>query len=236
MKERSASERPQVAQRTPEVEPNAQQSTPSTHADPALAERQARALLDLVEADRERQCTQILGEAGSRAAALRAQSQAEAHARMRQAFAEQRLLQRSRIAAAQARLATHRRLHEQQRSAALLRLAGEQLPGELLALWRQGASRALWVDHVIAAAKERMPHGPWHIVHAADWPPSEQQALAQTIAAESGAAPLFEPEATIGAGLKIVADGNLIDGTLDGLLSDRDDIEARLLRYLEGVT
>ncbi len=235
MKERSASEPTQGAQRR-DVEASSRQATPSSHADPALVEHQARALVDLVEADRERQCTQILGEASSRAAALRTQSQAEARARMRQAFAEQRLLQRSRIAAAEARLATHRRLHEQQRSAALLRLAGEQLPGELLALWRQGASRAIWVDHVIAAASARIPHGPWHIVHAADWPPSEQQALAQTIAAESGAAPLFEPDATIGAGLKIVADGNLIDGTQGGLLSDRDDIQARLLRYLEGVT
>jgi hypothetical protein len=234
MKERSASEQHQLAQR-PDVEAHSGQATQQSHVDPVLVEHQARALLDLIEADRERQCTQILGEASGRAAALRAQSQAEARARMRQAFAEQRLLQRSRIAAAQARLATHCRLHEQQRSAALLRLAGEQLPGELLALWRQGASRAVWVDHVLAAAKARMPRGPWRIVHAADWSESEQRALAQTIAAEAGAAPQFAADATIAAGLKIVADGNLIDGTLEGLLADRDDIQARLLLSLEGV-
>jgi hypothetical protein len=196
-------------------------------------EQQTHALLGLIEADRARQCAQILGDANGRAAALRAQAHAEARARMRQAFAEQRLLLRERIAAAQARLATHRRLHEQQRTAALLRLAWEQLPGELLALWQQPASRADWVAHVLASARARMPRGPWRIVHAPDWPGAEQQALAQALVAESGVAPLFEADASVGAGLKIVANGNVIDGTLAGLLADRAEFEARLLHQLE---
>jgi len=192
-----------------------------------------RALLDLVEADRARQCAQILGDERGRAAALLSQGHADARARMRQAFEEQRALRRERIAAAQARLATQRRLHEQQRTAALLRLAWDQLPRRLLALWQQAASRAQWVAHVLASARSRMPRGPWHIVHAPDWPAAERQALAQTLAAESGAAPLFEADAAISAGLKITAHGNVIDGTLGGLLADRFAIEAGLLRRLE---
>jgi len=196
-------------------------------------EQQTRALLDLVEADRARQCAQILGEANSRAAAQRAQAHADARARMRHAFEEQRLLRRERIAAAQAQLATQRRLHEQQRKAALLRLAWEQLPGELLALWQQPASRAAWVAHVLASARTLMPHGPWRIVHAPDWPAAEQQALMQALVTGSDAAPRFEADASIAAGLKVVADGNVIDGTIDGLRVDRTEFEARLLRQLE---
>jgi len=45
---------------------------------------------------------------------------------------------------------------------------------------------------------------------------------------------VFEVDATIAAGLKVVANGNAIDGTLAGLLADRPAIEARLLRQLEG--
>ena len=152
---------------------------------------------------------------------------------MRQAFAEQRLLQREHIAAAQARLATHRRLHEQQRTAVLLRLAWQQLPGELLALWQQPGSRATWVAHVLASARARMPGGPWRIVHAPDWPAEERRALAQAHGAGAGAAPTFESSASIRAGLKVVAAGNAIDGTLDGLLADRADFETRLLREIE---
>ena len=196
-------------------------------------EQQTRALLDLVETDRARQCGQIFGEANRRTSALCASAHADARARMCDAFAQQRLLRRERIAAAQARLATQRRLHEQQRTAALLRLAWEQLPGELLALWQQPASRAAWVAHVLASARRRMPHGPWRIVHAADWTTAEQQALTQALVADSGAAPRLEADASIGAGLKVVADGNVIDGTIDGLRVDRTEFEARLLRQLE---
>lgn len=196
-------------------------------------ELQTRALLDLVEADRSRQASQILGDANSRAAALRSQAHADARARMRHAFAEQRALRRERIAAAQARLATQQRLHEQQRTAALLRLAWDRLPGELLCLWQDPASRRYWVSHVLASARSLMPHGPWRIVHAIDWPADEQQALADTLALESGGAAVFEPDASISAGLKVVAGGNVIDGTLDGLLADRAEFEARLLRRLE---
>jgi hypothetical protein len=196
-------------------------------------ERQKRALLDLVEADRARQCAQILGDEKARVAAQLAQAHAEARSRMRQAFDEQRQRRREQIAAAQARLATQRRLHEQQRTAALLQLAWQQLPRELLALWQQPASRAAWVAHVLASARARMPAGPWHVVHAPDWPAAEPQRLAQAMTTGSGAAPMFEADAAIAAGVKVVAAGNAIDGTLAGLLADRPAIEARLLRQLE---
>jgi hypothetical protein len=195
-------------------------------------ESQTQALLDLVEADRARQVAAILGDAQRRAAALHTQAHADARKRMREAFAQQRALQRERIAAAQARLATQRRLHEQQRTAALLQRAWERLPGELLQRWRDPAARAIWVAKVIAAANARMPRVTWHIVHAPDWPAAEQQALPSA----PGAEPVFEPDPYIRAGLKIAAAGNLIDGTLDGLLADRGELESRLLRQLDSAT
>jgi hypothetical protein len=194
---------------------------------------QTRALLELVEADRAKRCSAILDEAKGRAATLRAQAHADARARMRRAFEEQRALQRERLAAAQARLATQRRLHEQQRTAALLRRAWDRMPGELRGLWKAPASRAAWVAHVLASARARMPRGPWHIVHPRDWPAAEQQALVLAVSAESGAAPCFEADDEVSAGLKVLADGNVIDGTLGGLLAHRAEFEARLLRQLE---
>lgn len=199
-------------------------------------ELQTRALLDLVEADRARQNAQILGDAQARAGTLRAQAQAEARSRMRQAFASQRHLSRQRLAAAQAQLATLRRLQAQQRTAALLRLAWQQLPAALQARWQQDHARAAWVADVLASAQARLPRGPWRIVHAPDWPLAEQQALAPTLAAANGAAAVFEADARIAAGLKITINGNVIDGTLDGLLGDRAMIDARLLHHLEAMT
>ena len=192
-----------------------------------------RALLELIESDRARQCAQVLGEAHGRAAATRAQAHAQARARRHQAFAELRQHRHEQIAAALARLATHRRLHEQQRTTALLQLAWQQLPDLLRSLWRQGAARAAWVDQVLTSAQARLPRGAWRIVHASDWPAAERDAVTQRLVAESAVAPRFEADAAIDAGLKIVSEGNVIDGTRDGLLADRSELEARLLRQLE---
>ena len=199
---------------------------------PLGVERAMQAMLDLVESNRARLRDQILGEARARAQAVRNQACAGARTRMRQAFEEQRQRRRERLAAAEARLANRRRLHEQQRLAASLRLASQQLPRELQALWQQSETRAAWVRAVLAAARLRLTEGPWHIAHAADWPEDERERLVRT----SGAVPeasLFEADPGIAAGLKIVSNHNVLDGTIEGLLSDPSDFEPRLLRRLE---
>ena len=189
-----------------------------------------RALLALIEADRERQCTLILGEAAARAEAVRMQSRSEALARVRQAFEEQRRARDERVAAALAQLATRRRLHQQQHVAAWLRAAWVRLPLELQARWSRPEARATWVATTRAAAQQRLPAGGWHITHAPDWPLTERDAFA---AALEGTPATFEAGSGIRAGLKISRQGNVIDGTLAGLLADRAAIESRLLRWLE---
>jgi len=199
----------------------------------AHIETQLQALLALVEADRAARCAQIADEARAHTAALLTPAQAEARAGMREAFEAQRQRRRDRLAAAQAQLATRQRLHGQQRSAALLRQAWPGLHAQLLQRWQQPASRQAWVDFVRHDAQARLRPGAWRIVHAPDWPTAEQQALHETVMPWLGEAPVFAAEASIDAGLKIAAAGNVIDGTLAGLLADRVAIEARLLRLLE---
>ncbi len=85
-----------------------------------------------------------------------------------------------------------------------------------------------------AAARARCGSGDWRIVHPPDWPADEQQVAGATCCRQT-AAPrrASRPIPASRAGLKIVAGGNVIDGTLDGLLAERADFEARLLRRLE---
>lgn len=193
-------------------------------------ERQTRSLLELIEADRERRCAQILEPARAGALALQAQARSEARARRHATIAAQRQRRRDALAAARARLATRTRLHAQQHEAALLRLAWRQLPDALCTLWRDTAARAAWVGQVVAAARTRLSADAWRIVHAADWPAAEQQALAGSLA---GIALRFESEPAVDAGIKVIAGGNIVDGTVAGLLADRSEIEAALLRLLE---
>lgn len=197
------------------------------------AGQQERALLDLIESDRDRQCSAIRDAARTQAALVRAQAEAAARERMRSLFEEQRRLRDARLAAAQARVATAQRLHEQRRSTALLQRAWQELPDVLTALWRCETTRRAWVDRVVADARRLLPAGAWQVVHAPDWPAAERQAVLQALAGTGHPVPGCTPDAAITAGIKITATGNVVDGTLAGLLSDRADFEARLLRKLE---
>lgn len=192
-----------------------------------------QALLVLVESDRSSRREALLAEARCRARALLAQAHADARARMREAFAEERHRAHEMVAAAQANLSTRRRLHEQRRAAALLALGWQRLPAALTKRWQDAPLRCLWVEAIVAAAARALPRVPWSVVHSADWPVAERDALGARMAAELATTPTFVADARISAGLRIAAAGNVIDGTLAGLVNDRSEVGAQLLRRLE---
>ncbi|MEO8752897.1 MAG: hypothetical protein ABI624_09480, partial [Casimicrobiaceae bacterium] len=196
-------------------------------------EQRVQALLDLVEGDRRNQCDTILAGARTRAAALLAQSHADARARMRESFADERRRAHERVAAAQAKLQTRRRLHEQQRVAAMLALGWRRLPDALRQRWQDADLRRAWVDAAVAVARRVLPAVQWHIAHGPDLPESERQAISTRVAQDLVAAPVFTVGSDIVAGLRISAGGNIVDGTLAGLVADRVDVSAKLLRLLE---
>jgi hypothetical protein len=194
------------------------------------------ALLALVECDRAAQCDSILAAAQGRAAALLGEAHAEALARMREVFAEERRRAHESLAAAHAKLATRQRLHDQHRTAALLALAWQRLPDALRARWRDGALRRLWIDAIVVAALNVLPRKQWRIAHGPGWPVEERQALLARLAPDLDAAPACDEVAGIVAGLRIAAGGNVVDGTLAGLVEDRAQVGAQLLRQMENVS
>jgi hypothetical protein len=198
-------------------------------------ERRTQALLALVEGDRNVQRAAIIAEARTRAAALLAQARADARARVREVFAEERRRAHENVAAAQARLATRRRLHEQHRTAALLALGWQRLPDALGRRWKNDEQRGIWVGAIVAAACRVLPRAHWRVAHGANWPVAEQQALSARVTPDLDAAPVFHADPGIAAGLRIASGGNVVDGTLEGLVSDRVDVGAQLLRQLERI-
>ena len=209
-------------------------------------EQRTQALLDLVEGERRTRSETLLAEAQGRAEVLVAQAHADARARIREAHAEERQRAQARIAAARANLQTRRRLHEQRRSTALLALGWQRLPSALRERWRDAASRRLWVDAVLTEAVRVLPRVPWRIVHGPGWAEPERQAVTSRLerradvgpdpaAVQALSAVAWRADAGIEAGLRVEAGGNVVDGTLAGLVSDRDEIGARLLRQLEAL-
>jgi hypothetical protein len=191
------------------------------------------ALLALVERDRAAQCDAILAAAQGRAGTLLREAHAEARARVREVYAEERRRAHETLAAAHAKLATRRRLHDQHRTAALLALAWQRLPDALHARWRDGALRGRWIDAIVSAALSLLPRRQWRIAHGPGWPVEERQPLLARLAPDLDAAPACDEDAGIVAGLRVAAGGNVVDGTLAGLLEDRAQVGAQLLRQLE---
>jgi hypothetical protein len=188
-------------------------------------ESRTQALLDLVEEDRTRRCAEILGRARGQAAAIVAQARAEAAARVRAAFAEERHRLASRMTEAQARLATHRRLRKQHVAAQFVAKAQDALPKALCERWQRAQARSAWVARAVAEARAALPEGRWRITHAAGLTDEDKSAVR--------ADAQFEVDAGMRAGLRIAAGGNVVDGSLAGLLADRVEIGARLLDRLE---
>jgi hypothetical protein len=199
-------------------------------------ERRMQALLELVEADRARQSDSILDSARNEVAAIRKQAHAEARSRMRKAFAEERERSEARVAAARAKLETQRRIAEQRRAQALLAAALAQLPAALLARWHEVGGRQAWVASVATSALAVLPRTSWRLVHPTDWPSAEREAFSARLTSQVGVPPQCVADPAIRAGLKIAADGNIVDGTLDGLLADGDEIGGRLLLAIEAVS
>jgi hypothetical protein len=192
-------------------------------------ESSKRALLDLVEAYRARECAAVLDKARAGAAATLAQAHAEARASVRRSFAEVRERRSARIASARAELATRHRLADQHRLSTLLAEAWPLLAEELARRWREPELRRRWVEHTVALARSLLPPGPWRIAYAPDWPQSERNALAATLSGP----PTFVPESAHRAGLAVASSANVIDDTLEGLLADRAEVGAQLLSELQ---
>jgi hypothetical protein len=195
-------------------------------------QQRTQALLDLVEEDRRARCAEVIAQAERQAAATLSQARADARRRMREAFAEERARAAARVAAARAELQTRHRLHEQQQAAGWLAIGWQRLPQALRERWADAAARPQWVDAALQEAARVLAPGHWRIVHAPGWPAPERQALAAGVQAASGTAAEFVEDAALAAGLRVVADGNVVDATLGGLLADREAIGARLLGEL----
>jgi hypothetical protein len=196
-------------------------------------ERRMQALLDLVEEDRRARCDAIAVEAEGRARTALADAHREARDRMRDAFAEERRHAAERLASARAQLATQRRHAEQRRAAALLEAGLANLPAVLEQRWHDVRTRGAWIDAVVERASAVLPHDAWRVAHPVYWPTAEQQVMAARVAGVTGVAPEFTVDARIAAGLRIAANGIVVDGTLAGLMADRSAVGARLLGLLE---
>jgi hypothetical protein len=191
-------------------------------------EEREQGLRKLVEDYRDAECRALLDAARAEAHDLIERTYSSERARLHQRVVAERAGARSRIHAARAERDTRERAGGERANAALLDAAWPRLREALIARWQDPAARGAWVDAVVGEAERLLPKGPWTLRHGAA-PAADWQALAVTLAARLGQEPRLVADQALAAGLRIECAGAVLDGSLEGLLRDRERIESRLL-------
>lgn len=159
-----------------------------------------RELLAVVETARERRCAEIAAGARTAAERIVREARREALRRSHAAFAELRSRAQAERSAAAAALETARRVQRFRLDRALVAQGMGLLRPALERRWADPAARAEWHEAALEVARQRLPPGTWTIEHA--------------------------PGLT---GVRVRSGGACVDGSLEGLLADGSEIEARLL-------
>lgn len=197
-----------------------------------VLDTQVQTLLDLVQQHLEEHCRQARDEAQEKRRAILQQAHEEARGRMHEAVALERRRSKERLEATRAQLQTRARQHQHRTALLLLRRGWELLGQAALQRWKAAAQRRQWIRHLLQQALRLLPPRPWVIEHPPGWACDECEELPQLIHDHCGTAPEFRANDQLHAGLRICADGACLDGTLEGLLADREVIEAQLLAEL----
>ncbi|WP_137893152.1 hypothetical protein [Ramlibacter sp. 2FC] len=197
-------------------------------AEAGVEARAAEPLLALVEDHRRQLCERLLAQAQDQAQAIVAQGRAEARQHLHRAVQQERARAHGELAAARAHWQTLRRRHQQAQQAALLAAAWESLGAALRRRWRDPAARRAWIAKLLREALATLPGGTWEIRHPPDLPEDELQRMREGLPLP----PQCLADAELTAGLCIRSDHVVLDGSLEGLASERTRLQGQLLAAL----
>lgn len=191
-----------------------------------------RALLRLVQDYRDQECRRILEAARHEAAGILRHSYGAGRAHLHERIVAERNRARARILAARADQATRVRFADERRKFELLASAWPLVRERLLAQWQRPEPRRLWVRTYLRRALELLPEGHWRVRHAPEWSDAERAGVLAELPEVAAQDARFKRDAGIEAGLVVSSRGALLDASLQGLLSDREGLEARLLALI----
>jgi hypothetical protein len=201
----------------------------------SLEEREL-GLLKLVAEHRDEACRRLIAEAEQSARELLRQTHRRQRAHLHRRVLEERARIHARIQAVEAERVTRERREQARSSAGVLEQAWPLLQAGLQRRWQDAEGRRRWVERCVRDALGALPSGAWTVRHAPGWPAAEQQAVREELTRTLGVEPQLRGDLSIEAGLIIDSGGACLDGSLGGLLADRQRLEARLLALLAGET
>jgi hypothetical protein len=189
----------------------------------SILDVQFEALVAVVNERREQQLKDIRAKRDAQVREILQTARAEARESLHQAVARERARITQGLRQAQARAELESRQRAQRETLTLLRQMWERLDAALAGRWAEERTRAAWIAAAVQEAAQLLPGRPWRLEHAAGLSPEAQ------VGAGGAHDVDWHLEPQIRAGLRVRTSGACLDATVEGLLADREDIEALFL-------
>ena len=199
----------------------------------SLAAAQAKALIEAINARRDQDCEQVFADGRAASDRIIAAARAQARRRFHTAAETLRRDGARQIAQAEARRDTELRLRRQRARSALVAKAWPRLAEALAGRWRDRSARSRWIRAALEMASARLGRGSWQIEHPAAEGDEIRRALAQIGEPLVNIEWTLMPSDAITAGLRLRADGAVLDARPEALLALQSRVEAALIAEIE---
>lgn len=194
---------------------------------------QVQTLRDALRHQQELRCREIVATAEREAKQAIRDSRGKLRERQRQAVREERRRREHEMQSARSRVETLERRRAFARHERVLQSAWPLLVDALAKRWSDAEQRLAWCDMIASEAAATLTGPDWVIEHPPDWTTEDRDALLQRMQQLGIAAPEFVACEVITSGLRIRTGTACVDGTPEGLLDARRDVEALLLAAWE---
>lgn len=192
----------------------------------------ARSLAEEVRKEVELECGEVLEAAKREVEEIVAHAFTSARARGHAAIAAMRQEGGRRLTRAEASRQTREQRLNDTRAAEALRRALPLLEPAILQRWGNEAGRRLWLEAVARHARAHLLSGDWMVEHPLDFASEDRDCLLVSLKCAGGDNIVFRAAPGVKAGIRVRADGAVLDGTSDALLADQYTLKSLLLAEL----
>lgn len=195
----------------------------------SIVDAQVQRLLEIVNNYQQEQCGVLSEQAGQQSQQIIRQAYREARLRLHHDIQDSRQHMQQELSATRAKLHTMMMQQRHRADQEFLAQSWELLVAKLMQRWQKPEQRKLWVQKIFDTAIQVLPAEQWQVAHPPDWPTAEKKQFEEMVSHNAQKQLVIAPDAEMKAGIRISADGALVDGSLDGMLSDRVRIESEVL-------
>ncbi len=198
-----------------------------------LLQQQVQRLNDALRQQQERRCRELVGDAERSAKQAVRDARRRLGERQRQAVREERQRREHELLIAQSRIETHARRRAFARHEQFLEAAWPLMIDSMTKRWSDAGQRRAWCNMIVAEAADCLMGTDWVVEHPKKWTKADSDAVERHMRELALPAAKFVRSNDITTGLRIRVGTACLDGTTDGLLGDRGDVEALLLAAWE---